>query len=747
MLLLCALAAGSVKGWGETSTYNFSEIPSKGWSTNGGSQTINGVTWTYSSSTYIGGGQRIQVGSKNNPQTTDWTIQAPISSFGQNKMVTAVSITAYTTNTTATYDITVGESSVKNGSLTTSSFTYSVTNLNISSGNIIVTMTGSSNSAAMYLYDISVTYEDDFNLTVTSNNNTYGTVSVTGKKITATPASGYRVSTTTPYEVTQGTATVAQNGNVFTVTASADCTVKINFEEIPTYIVTIETPTGGSLEVKNGNESVSSGDKIAEGTILTITATPNADYNFRNWQAIDGTTHTYTASKTGSYTMAEHDVTFKANFDAKVYHSVTWMVNGKTKFSDKYEEGDDIVFPSDITDIEGKTFVGWVSEEITKVTDEAPTFATSATMGTSALTFYAVFADKTPGSQTVKTDMLTSATTGVTGTNVYKNWSGITVVSSAVYAGNSAVASSTGAIQMRSNNNNSGIVTTASGGKLKSVTVVWSGNDVRTLDVYGSKSAYSEASDLYNNSKQGDKLGSIVKGTSTSLTVNDNYTYIGIRSNNGALYLESISIEWTTETPDTYSGYCTTVPVSVTISDAKYATFSNAKATNFSGTGITVYKAKVEGNVVKLTEVSDGIVPANTGVILYSATTTTKSIPFTTTNSSLSDNELMATVERTLVKKQNGTNFNYILQAGPIFNMATEDGAYMPAGKAYLSTAYKAESGARLSVMLANETEGIAHIRSGETMTENNVYDLQGRRVAQPTKGMYIVNGRKVLVK
>lgn len=144
--------------WGET--YNFSSIPTSGWKKEGGSQTINGKSWTYSSSLYIGvTNSRIQVGSSNNPQTSNWTIQIPISSFGANIKITKVSITAYTTATTATYDISVGGSSVKNGSLTTTSATYSSNTLNATTGNIVVTLKGSNSSKAMYLSNIAVTYE------------------------------------------------------------------------------------------------------------------------------------------------------------------------------------------------------------------------------------------------------------------------------------------------------------------------------------------------------------------------------------------------------------------------------------------------------------------------------------------------------------------------------------------------------------------------------------------------------------
>ena len=161
MLLLCALVVGSSSVWATPTTYNFANIPSKGWAPGtGGSQTINGISWTYSSATWLAAGNMIQVGSSKNPQTTAWTIQTPVSSFGTNIEITSVSISAYTTNTSANYDISVGGSSVKSGSLTTSTATYSATGLNVTSGDIIVTMTGSSTSAAMYLGNISVTYEE-----------------------------------------------------------------------------------------------------------------------------------------------------------------------------------------------------------------------------------------------------------------------------------------------------------------------------------------------------------------------------------------------------------------------------------------------------------------------------------------------------------------------------------------------------------------------------------------------------------
>lgn len=136
--------------------------------------------------------------------------------------------------------------------------------------------------------------------------------------------------------------------------------------------------------------------------------------------------------------------------------------------------------------------------------------------------------------------------TGITGTS-YADWSGKTATSNAVYAGNSAGGNSS--IQLRSSNSNSGIVTTTSGGKVRRITVVWNSKTTsgRKLNVYGKNTAYSAATDLYDNSKQGTLIGTLVYNTSTQLNINQDYEYIGFRSASGAMYLTGISVEWETD--------------------------------------------------------------------------------------------------------------------------------------------------------------------------------------------------------
>ncbi len=140
-------------------------------------------------------------------------------------------------------------------------------------------------------------------------------------------------------------------------------------------------------------------------------------------------------------------------------------------------------------------------------------------------------------------DTLNRSTTGIEGTN-YAEWTATGASSGVTYSGQSAGGNNS--IQLRSNNSNSGIVTTTSIGTAKSVTVVWNSNTAegRTLDIYGSNTAFTAATQLYNISGDIKKIGSIVCGTSTELEITGDYAYIGIRSYSGALYLDSIDIAW-----------------------------------------------------------------------------------------------------------------------------------------------------------------------------------------------------------
>ena len=282
----------------------------------------------------------------------------------------------------------------------------------------------------------------------------------------------------------------------------------------------------------------------------TITVTPTA---------VTPSTQTITVNQDADETYNAGSVTFTLTITDSTpipTHTATFSVNGITSTQD-FEEGAAIVFPDDPDDISGKTFVGWVTEAFDGTTNVAPDFVTSANMGQSDVTYYAVFAYASGSGSSTVIDKLTPEFIGV---STYSNWSGKTGESGAVYAGNTT-GSSESKIQMRTTNSNSGIVTTTSGGKVTKVSIVWNstGND-RTLSIYGKNTAYTAATDLYDSNKQGTLLGGIKTTDDVlELTINDDYEFIGFRSESAALYLSEINITWSTGGGVSYSDYCTTV--------------------------------------------------------------------------------------------------------------------------------------------------------------------------------------------
>ncbi len=191
----------------------------------------------------------------------------------------------------------------------------------------------------------------------------------------------------------------------------------------------------------------------------------------------------------------------------------------------------------------------------------------------------------------------------------------------------------------------------------------------------------------------------------------------------------------------------------ITISSSKYLTYCSDYDLDFSGKGVTAYKAAVDGDNVVLTAITGNVVPANTGVILVADAAGTFEIPLTTTDATVTGNEMVGVTTVTAVPwEAGGSKYNYILQkkegeSEVKFYKAT--GANLKANRAYLSTTYNvAAAGARgLNLVFADDmTTSLREMRNEEGEMRN-VYNLNGQRVSQPTKGLYIVNGKKYVVK
>lgn len=191
----------------------------------------------------------------------------------------------------------------------------------------------------------------------------------------------------------------------------------------------------------------------------------------------------------------------------------------------------------------------------------------------------------------------------------------------------------------------------------------------------------------------------------------------------------------------------------VTMSANGISTFSSSSDLDFSGvSGLKAYIVSgfspSEGTLV-LTPVTE--VPAGTGLLLKGAEGSYE-VPYTTTDMYYS-NLLTGVTTATEISPTSGSETNFILANGihGINFYTLSEAGELAAGKAYLHLPTSAVSALSRGFRLVfeDETTGIdekvsANVRA--TASEQ-VYDLQGRRIAKPTAGIYIVNGKKVIIK
>ena len=170
-----------------------------------------------------------------------------------------------------------------------------------------------------------------------------------------------------------------------------------------------------------------------------------------------------------------------------------------------------------------------------------------------------------------------------------------------------------------------------------------------------------------------------------------------------------------------------------------WATYYNDMMGFTADDNTTVFQAALSGDQLTLTPVANRIIPAGNAVILKSSAETI-TLTMSSTSATLSANQLQGTTAEmtgaegniyVLNKGTNGVGFYKLKSTGTI-----------GANKAYLT--YSGGAGAR-EFFLFDEATGIEMPTVEDVNADAVVYDLQGRRVAQPTKGLYIVNGKKVI--
>lgn len=407
----------------------------------------------------------------------------------------------------------------------------------------------------------------------------------------------------------------------------------------------------------------------------------------------------------------------------------------------------------------------WVIDE------ESGEFLAGTTAGSVTVTATLAESDKYTGAtatctvnivdpnQQVYSDVITAEDLAATSSQKYEDFSGVTKTSGAVYAGNSA--KKNGSIQLRSDKSNSGIVATTSGGRISQIIITWDSStaNARQIDVYGNTNPYTSAAELYEtsgNTNQGELIGSLAKGE-TTLTIEGNYPYVGIRSNDGALYIKDITFVWEKVSEPTTGSF--------SITDAGFATYYTDKAfvmpENVQGGIVTKANKETNQLTISYNYQPGTVVPAKTPIVLkgekgdYTVNYTTSEETAPAGNMLYGaknvDDDGMTFVE--------GTNVKYYKLAlgndGKCgFYWGATDGAAFEytANRAFLAIDITDASQAPEGFSLDGDggTTDIDGVMNGnddsqKIYTVTGVY--AGKSLDKLPKGIYIVGGKKVAVK
>ena len=498
------------------------------------------------------------------------------------------------------------------------------------------------------------------------------------------------------------------------------------------YTITINNVTGGTITADV--------DEAKAGATVTLSYELADGYAFGEWSVVDANDNEVTVTN-NQFTMPTSNVTVTASY-TRIYE-VLYSVAGVETTVERLA-GAELNLPVPAA-IGGMEFAGWA--ETDDVTSN-PTFVANTTAVTDDMILYAFFTVAAGESsyQLVEADQ--------------DDWSGdyLIAYNATTFADGRVGGTGTGGIGASG-------VSVNPGDKLSGKVVASTWGDTYNVTLEAVTNGYvmktKDGKYNYQTSNANGLSSTPTKSTAAShpLSITFNSASdVAISISAGAVFhyntqgyfrfykdggQKAVYLYKKTTGAATYS---LGTPKSVTVGDSKYATYCSNEGLDFSASDVKAYTAKVDGNKVVLTQVANDIVPANTGVILYCETAGNYDIPVIKTSATVSDNEMVGVTESTPVAWTTDGKYNYILQNG-VFNNA--NGGNLKANRAYLHTTYDVTAtGARALVMVFDgETTGITDNKRETITNSREFYNLNGQRVAQPTKGLYIVNGNKVVIR
>lgn len=274
---------------------------------------------------------------------------------------------------------------------------------------------------------------------------------------------------------------------------------------------------------------------------------------------------------------------------------------------------------------------------------------------------------------------------------------------------------------------------------------------IKSVSEYGSNSQYASTDYAYNGKYYPNREATGYQALETGNYKNEVYFYvaetsdveIGIQNasrpgNNCGTW--SIYNNWTLTR---YISASTTE--SVTVTPAGYATYVSTLPLDYTSTEIKAYTAKANTGKIVLTQINK--VPANTPVVLYKEGGATEDIPVATTTDTPTASDLVAGTGAAVATEE-GDYTNYILNVGTNgigFYLANSQ--TVAANRAYMHVS-NSETGSmsRMAIVFDNQTTGIANLKAAAD-GDDAIYNLNGQRIEKATKGVYIIDGKKIIMK
>lgn len=227
---------------------------------------------------------------------------------------------------------------------------------------------------------------------------------------------------------------------------------------------------------------------------------------------------------------------------------------------------------------------------------------------------------------------------------------------------------------------------------------------------------------------------------SATITASSTSMSVTFEASNKRFFLDDVKIEKPAEA---------VVAPKLTLSASGYASYCCEYPLDFTNIDKDTFKAWYVSAVdmtsgdVTFSEIT-GTIKGGEAFFLYGTPGAECQLAYAESSSVvLNGNKLVGTLAPTYVENGNGIQ-NYGLSGGNFVKMGN---GVVKANKSYLPVEVGTETPTRLNIIFeSQEATGIMNV-SREGTTDNRYYNLNGQRVMNPTKGMYIVNGKKVIIK